>query len=94
MQLDDFLHMYTVIGPTHRSRYRTFLSFQECLGGSVGCVSDFSSGHGLPVHELEPCTGFSAVTIEPTLDPLSPSLSAPPPLALSVSLKINKLLKK
>ena len=38
------------------------------------------SGHGLTVHGFKPCMGLSAISVVPTSDPLSPSLSAPPPL--------------
>ena len=41
----------------------------------------FSSGHDLPICEFEPRIGLLAVSIEPASDPLSPSLSVPPPLA-------------
>ena len=65
------------------------INAQECLGGSVGELSAFDSGHDPTVLEFEPCMGLSAVSAELTLDPLSPSLSAPPLLTcmLSVSLK-------
>ena len=45
------------------------------------------------VHEFKPRTGFSAVGTEPASDPMSPSLSAPPLLVLSLSLseEVNKL---
>ena len=36
---------------------------------------------------------LTAQGLEPALDSVSPSVPAPPPLALSVSLKINKLQK-
>ena len=48
---------------------------------------DFGSGHDLMVREFEPHIRLSAVSTEPAWDPLSPSLSAPPPLMLF--LKIN-----
>ena len=68
------------------------------LGGSDGSASDFGSGHDLKVCEFEPCIGLSAVSAEPTSDPLSPSLFVPPrslPLSSSLSFsKINKYLKK
>ena len=48
------------------------------LGGSIGEVSDFGSGHDLAVGEFEPRIRLSAVGTEPASDPLSPSLSAPP----------------
>ena len=47
------------------------------LGGSVSWASDFGSGRDLPIHEFE----LSARSL--LLDPLSPSLSAPPLLVLS-----------
>ena len=56
-------------------------------GGSVGKASDFGSVYDLTVHEFKPHMGLSAVSMEPALNPLSPSLSAPPSLSL---LKINK----
>ena len=40
-----------------------------------------------------PRIGLCADSAEPAWDSLSPSLSAPPPLTLSLSLKINKLKK-
>ena len=48
------------------------------LGGSVSWALDFVSGHDLTVHEFEPHIRISATSAEPDLDPLSPSLSAPP----------------
>ena len=46
-------------------------------------------------HEFEPRIGLSAVSTKPTSDPLSPSLSALPPLlSLSSLSKINKHFKK
>ena len=56
------------------------------LGGSVGQASDFSSGHDLTVREFEPHVRLCADSAEPTSDPLSSSLSAPPPLTLCQSL--------
>ena len=52
-------------------------------------MSDFGSGHDLTVREFEPHVGLYAVNAGPTLDP---SVSAPPPLVLSLS-KIDKHLK-
>ena len=60
---------------------------------------DFSSGHDLTVRGFEPCISLCTNSAEPAWDSLSPSLSAPPLLALfahawltlSLSLKINKL---
>ena len=46
-------------------------------------------GHDLTVCELEPHVGLAAVSAEPILDPLSPSLSAPAPLALSLKDKLT-----
>ena len=58
-----------------------------------GPTLDFGSGHDLTVPEIEPCIGLHADSAEPAWDSLSPLLFAPPPLSLSVSLKINKLKK-
>ena len=55
------------------------------LGGSVGLASDIGSDHDLTVRGFEPRVGLSAVSREPTSDPLSPCLSASPPLTLSAS---------
>ena len=60
-----------------------------CLGGSVSWVSNFGSGRDLTVHEFQPHIGLSAVRAEPASDPLSPSRSAPPPLAPSLSLSLS-----
>ena len=53
---------------------------------------DFGSGHDLTVCGFEPHIGPWADSAEPAWDSLSPSLSlsAPPPLAPSLSLKIKK----
>ena len=50
---------------------------------------DFGSGHDLTVREFEPHIGLCADSSEPgaCLGFLSPSLSAPPPLALYLSQK-------
>ena len=45
---------------------------------------DFSSGHDLVVHEMEPYIGVCADSEEPAWDSLSPSLSSPPLLTLSL----------
>ena len=50
---------------------------------------DFGSGHDLMVHGFKPHVGLYTDSIEPGWDSLSPSVSAPPLLAHSVSLKIN-----
>ena len=67
---------------------------QVRLGGLVGWASDFGSGHDLGVHEFEPlCWQLCADSSETgaASDSVSPSLSAPPPLTLCLSLsKINK----
>ena len=60
-----------------------------CLGGSVDCASDLVSGHDLTVREFEPRVGVCADGSEPGARlRLSPSLSAPPLLMLSLP-KIN-----
>ena len=46
---------------------------------------DFGLGHDLMVHEFEPCVGLWADSAEPVWDSLSPILSAPPLLTLTVS---------
>ena len=57
---------------------------------------DFGPGHDLTVHECEPHMGLTAVSRDPVSDPLSPSLSVPPPLtrSLSVSQKQVDIEKK
>ena len=35
------------------------------LGGSVGKVSDFGSGHDFAVHKFEPCVRLCADSLEP-----------------------------
>ena len=51
---------------------------------------DFGSGHELTVCGIEPHVGLCAGGMEPAWDFFLPPLSAPPPLMLSLSLKINK----
>ena len=63
---------------------------ERCLSGSVGQVSDFGSGHDLTVHEFKPQIGLSVVSTDLASDPLFPSLSAPPPLVLSLSLSLSQ----
>ena len=46
----------------------------------------FGSGNDLTVPEIEPCLRLCADSVEPAWDSLSPSLSAPPLLSLSLSL--------
>ena len=60
-------------------------------GGSVGWVSDFSSGHDLVVCGFEPPALGSVLTarsLEPASAAVSPSLSAPPRLILCLSLSL------
>ena len=58
---------------------------------SVNCLTvDFGSGHGLAVLEFKPRSRLCADSAEPAWDSLSPSVSAPLPLVLSLPLKINK----
>ena len=59
------------------------------LGGSVSQASDFGSGPDLLVCEFEPHIELSAVSAEPTSDPLSLSfcLSQTPSLSVCLSLK-------
>ena len=57
-----------------------------CVSGSVGWASGFRSDRGLMVYEFEPHIGLIAANAEPTLDPLSSSLSAPLLLMLLLSL--------
>lgn len=52
----------------------------------------YGSGHDLMVRELQPHIGLSAVNTEPTLYPLPPTLSAPPP-QIQIK-KINNFFKK
>ena len=61
------------------------------LGGPVGSMFDFGSGHDLMVHEFEPHMGLSAVSAEPASDLLSPSLSAPTLLVCALSLPLSKI---
>ena len=57
------------------------------MAQSVKCLAfGLGSGHDLAVGEFEPRTRLCADGVEPAWDSLSPSLPAPPPLALSVSL--------
>ena len=62
---------------------------------SVKCPTlDFSSGHDLRVHGFEPCIGLCADIAEPAWDSLSPSLSAPPLLSLSLCSSLSQKNKK
>ena len=51
---------------------------------------DFGSGCDLMVREFKPCIRLRAGSVEPAWDSLSPSFSAPPPLALYLSNEIKK----
>ena len=67
----------------------------ENRGPRVAQPSAFGSAHDLMVHEFHPSIGLSAGHTEPTLDPLSPSPFATPPVVFSLSkIKINKNLKQ
>ena len=69
---------------------------QGRLGGSVGWVSDFSSGHDLVVREFKPRVGGSVLTaqnLEPALDVVSPSLPLPHSRSVSKMNKRHKNLK-
>ena len=62
------------------------------LGGSVGWVANFSSGHDLTVREFQPHVGLCAdsSSLEPASDSVSLSLSAPPLLTLCLSLSLSQ----
>ena len=47
---------------------------------------NFCSGHDLTVPEVKPWVRFCTDRAEPAWDSVSPSLSVPPPLTLSLSL--------
>ena len=70
---------------------------KSCLLGrlrvSVGRVSNFGSGHDLTVPEFKALIGLCADSTGPASDLLSPLLSDPPLLMISLS-KINKHLKR
>ena len=78
--------------------------FKKVSNWGAGVVKhltlNFSSGHDLTVHEIKPQEGIHTNSAKSAWDSLSlslsPSLSASPPLLCihSLSLKINKLLKK
>ena len=52
---------------------------------------DFGSGHDLMIGDFKPHVGLCADSMEPDWDSLFLSLSVPPPLMLSRSLKIKNL---
>ena len=60
------------------------------LGGSLGWVSDFGSGHDLTVGRFQPTSGsvLTAQRLEPSSDSVSPSLYDPPMLMLMLCLSI------
>ena len=59
---------------------------QSVKGPALG----FGSGHDLTVRETDSHLGFCADSMESAWDSLPPSLSAPPPLAYSLSLSLSK----
>ena len=60
------------------------------VGGSVGWMFDFGSGHDLTIHKFELRNGLSAnVSVEPAADPLSTPAPCPSP-AGALSLKNKK----
>ena len=61
------------------------------LGGLVSWASDFGSGHDLTVREFKPCIGLCADSSEPRVcfGSVSPSLCAPPPHTLCLSLPLK-----
>ena len=75
------LHTCTLCSIGHSKHCIKICWLMECLGGS---------GHDVTACEFEPHFGLSAVNMEePALDPRSPSLSAPPPLVLSLSFSLS-----
>ena len=64
-------------------------SEMEHMGGSVGEVSDFGSGHDIPAHGFEFAlgSGLTARSLEPASDSVSASLFLPLPCSCSVSQK-------
>ena len=59
-------------------------------------MSNFGSGHDLEVcgFETRVSSMLAAQSLEPVSDSVSPSLSAPPWLALSLSLSLSKITLK
>ena len=67
--------------------------YQGRLGGSVGEVSDFSSGQDFTVHEFEPHFGLCADSSEPGASlGFCISLSLPLPHSCSVSVSLSQCL--
>ena len=76
-------------------RYANLRNTGAWVPQSVKCLPlDFSSGYDLTVCEMEPCIRLCIDSAEPAWeawDSLSPSLSAPPLLVLTLPLsQINK----
>ena len=70
--------------------------YQRCLGGSVGWAANFGSGHDLTAWRLmssSPESGsvLTVQSLEPALDSVSSSLSAPPSLIHALSLSVSKI---
>ena len=80
------------MGPEHAVSSQEMPVFEGLLKQEmwhpVGWASDSGSGHDLAVREVEPRVGLCADGSEPgaDLDSGSPSVSAPPPLMLCLSL--------
>ena len=70
------------IARTHRSYKQNFWG---PLGGSVGWADGIGSGHDLTIVRMCPESGSVLSMEEPTWNPLSPSVSAPPSLILFLS---------
>ena len=73
------------------SRFKETTNWGTWLAQLVKCPT--SAHHDLTVREFEPHIGLSAVSAEPTSDPVYPLLSAPPVCMRSLCLK-NKHWKK
>ena len=78
-KLNPYLTPYAIINPSWGGG--------AWVAQLVGQAADFGSGHDLTVHEFEPRIGsvLTAQSLEPASHSVSPSLSAPPPLALDLS---------
>ena len=79
--------------PNCQYRHALLSKLKKCIGTWVAQSVKrltFISGHDLTVREFEPYMGLSAVSAQPALDPLSPSLSAPPLLTLACALSDRK----
>ena len=61
------------------------------MAQSVKCLTlDLASGHDLTVHGIEPHIGLCTDSMEPALDSLFASLSAPFPLVYTHTLSLSK----